>query len=63
MARRAGTAQSNGASVRYEVAGDGETLVLIHAGIRRRQDVRDAERSVRGALPCFYPLRHEGLRD
>jgi 2-hydroxy-6-oxonona-2,4-dienedioate hydrolase len=33
MHREAGTAEVNGALIHYEVAGEGEPLVLVHAGI------------------------------
>ena len=33
MHRETGTAKVNGARIYYEVAGEGETLVLVHAGI------------------------------
>jgi hypothetical protein len=37
MERTEGSAEVNGASLRYEVEGDGEPLVLIHAGICDRR--------------------------
>ncbi len=33
MLRRTGTADVNGAQISYEIAGEGEPLVLVHAGI------------------------------
>ncbi len=33
LERQSGFAQVSGASLHYEVSGDGESLVLIHAGI------------------------------
>ena len=33
MHRETGTAEVNGARIHYEVAGEGEPLVLVHAGI------------------------------
>jgi len=33
MLRETGTAEVNGARIYYEAAGEGEPLVLVHAGI------------------------------
>ncbi len=58
---RAGTADVNGVSLRYEVEGSGNPLVLIHGWTLSRRAWDGVAELLAGTLPG-HSLRQQGLR-